>query len=100
MAETQTQATGEAAVGTESAFSSLLKKNFRPATDEKAEAIEGAVGTLCDWALRNSTLLSDDTTESIKALIAVIDQKLSDQINQIMHNEQFQKVESAWRGLH
>jgi type VI secretion system protein ImpC len=101
MAESQRETAGEAAVGTtETAFSGLLKKNFRPATDEKAEAIESAVGTLCDWALRNSTLLSDDTTESIKALIAVIDQKLSDQINQIMHHEEFQKVESAWRGLH
>jgi type VI secretion system protein ImpC len=45
-------------------------------------------------------LLSDDTTESIKSLIAVIDQKLSEQINEIMHSEEFQKVESAWRGLH
>lgn len=100
MAEMQREEATEAGVATESAFSSLLKKSFRPATDEKQEAIEQAVGTLCDWALRNSSLLSDDTTESIKALIAVIDQKLSEQINQIMHHEEFQKVESAWRGLH
>jgi type VI secretion system protein ImpC len=101
MAETQTGAAGaEGELATESAFGSLLKKSFRPATDEKQEMIESAVGTLAEWALRNSNLLSDDTTESIKALIAVIDQKLSDQINQIMHNEEFQKLESAWRGLH
>ena len=29
-----------------------------------------------------------------------IDQKLSEQVNQILHHEDFQKLEGAWRGLH
>ena len=36
---------------------------------------------------------------SIDAMVALIDQKLSKQLDQIMHDEQFQKLESAWRGL-
>jgi type VI secretion system protein ImpC len=32
-------------------------------------------------------------------MIAAIDKKLSDQINQILHQEEFQKLEGAWRGL-
>jgi type VI secretion system protein ImpC len=35
----------------------------------------------------------------VDAMIAEIDQKLSRQVDQILHNEQFQKLESAWRGL-
>jgi type VI secretion system protein ImpC len=37
---------------------------------------------------------------SIEAMIAAIDAKLSEQINIIMHHEDFQQLESAWRGLH
>src|SRR5262245_5482358 len=35
----------------------------------------------------------------VDALIAEIDQKLSQQIDEILHNPRFQKLESAWRGL-
>ncbi len=35
----------------------------------------------------------------VDAMIAEIDQKLSRQIDEILHNPQFQKLESAWRGL-
>ena len=37
---------------------------------------------------------------SIEAIIAAIDAKLTEQINVIMHHEDFQQLESAWRGLH
>ncbi|HEY6881986.1 MAG TPA: type VI secretion system contractile sheath large subunit [Polyangiales bacterium] len=93
--ELTTRATSE-----DEGFSSLLKKSFRPATDEKQKAIEQAVGTLAEWAVRNSKLLSDDTVESIKALIASIDEMLSNQLNEILHHPDFQKLEGAWRGLH
>ena len=32
-------------------------------------------------------------------MIAQIDKRLSSQVDQVLHNEQFQKLESAWRGL-
>jgi type VI secretion system protein ImpC len=35
----------------------------------------------------------------VDAMIAEIDQKLSTQIDEILHHEQYQKLESAWRGL-
>ena len=33
-------------------------------------------------------------------MIAAIDQKLTEQVNRILHNAEFQKLEGAWRGLH
>jgi type VI secretion system protein ImpC len=35
----------------------------------------------------------------VNEMIAEVDSKLSDQVNEIMHHEQYQKLESAWRGL-
>jgi type VI secretion system protein ImpC len=57
------------------------------------------VRTLAEQALRETTVVSDDVIGTIKAIIAEIDKKLSDQVNLIMHSERFQQVESAWRGL-
>ena len=81
-------------------FSLLLKKEFKPKSDQAAEAIQGAVQSLAQQALQNTAMLSDDTLDSITALIAVLDRKLTEQLNLVMHHEDFQKLEGAWRGLH
>ncbi|AHG20950.1 EvpB family type VI secretion protein [Chania multitudinisentens RB-25] len=81
-------------------FSSLLQKEFRPKTDQAKEAVENAVKTLAQQALENTVTLSTDAYRTIQALIAEIDQKLSRQINKIIHHEKFQQLEGAWQGLH
>src|SRR6188768_1602595 len=84
----------------ESSFAELLKKSFRPPTDERQLAIQASMQTLSEWALRDTTVVSEDTVETIKGMIGELDRMLSAQINEILHDEEFQKVESAWRGLH
>lgn len=78
---------------------SLLQKEFKPKTDGARSAVENAVRTLAEQALRESTVVSDDVIGTIKAIIAEIDSKLTEQVNLILHHEKFQAVESAWRGL-
>ena len=81
-------------------FSSLLQKEFKPRSDEAKSAVEAAVLTLAQQALSNTRVIGKDVTQSIQAMIAAIDKKLTDQVNQVLHNDEFQKLESAWRGLH
>ncbi|WP_413816452.1 type VI secretion system contractile sheath large subunit [Pigmentiphaga sp.] len=81
-------------------FSALLQKEFKPKTDEARVAVESAVRTLAHQALENSVVVSEDAYRTIQAIIAAIDEKLSEQINQIMHHADFQQLEGAWRGLH
>ena len=100
MAELEKAAEGGAATTTTSEFDSLLQKNFKPQSSTAKNEVEVAVRTLAQHALEKSTLIGRDTVESINAMIAEIDKKLSAQINAIMHNADFQKLESAWRGLH
>ncbi|AWQ18293.1 EvpB family type VI secretion protein [Pantoea ananatis] len=80
-------------------FSALLNKEFRPKSDQAREAVESAVKTLAQQALENTVTMSSDAYRTIQALIAEIDEKLSQQVNQIIHHDDFQKLESAWRGL-
>ncbi|SIR54880.1 type VI secretion system contractile sheath large subunit [Pseudacidovorax sp. RU35E] len=81
-------------------FASLLQKEFKPRSDEAKSAVETAVLTLAQQALSNTALIGKDVTQSIQAMIAAIDAKLTEQINKIIHHPDYQKLESAWRGLH
>ncbi|MBB5464351.1 type VI secretion system protein ImpC [Paraburkholderia sp. Clong3] len=102
MAEPSTQGQaqpGEASLET-SDFANLLQKEFKPKSEKAKEAVETAVRTLAEQALRDTNVISGDVLATIESLIAQIDEKLTAQINQIIHSEEFQKVESAWRGLH
>ena len=95
-AEAQVQ-TGTIEAGS---FASLLQQEFKPRTDRAREAVEGAVATLASQALAQSSLISDDAVRTIESIIAEIDKKLTDQVNQILHHQDFQQLEGAWRGLH
>ncbi len=82
-------------------LSALLKKEFKPKTEQAQEAVEHAVRTLAHQALENSGVgLSSDAYRTIQAIIAEIDRKMSEQINRVMHHPDFQQLEGAWRGLH
>ncbi len=76
-------------------FSMLLAQEFKPKTDRAKEAVETAVRTLAEQVLADSSVVTDDAIKSIQAVIAEIDKKLSEQINQILHNADFQKLEGA-----
>lgn len=103
MAEAE-QAT-EAQVATQEAgevsdFSALLNKEFKPKSDRAKQEVENAVQTLAEFVLKDTSLVSDDAIASIEAIIAQIDHKLTEQVNKILHHEDFKKLEGSWRGLH
>ena len=101
MADKEAEVAGaEGAVEESDDFSSLLEKNFKPRSPEASSAVSNAVSTLAQQALADTALISDDARSTIESIIAQIDQKLTEQINLIMHHEEFTKLEGAWRGLH
>ncbi len=98
---TETQkAASEGEVQTADDFASLLQQEIKPRTDQAKERVDSAVRTLAQQALADSALVSEDVYATIDAMKAAIDKKLSEQLDQILHHDDFQKLESAWRGLH
>ncbi|UCG49915.1 MAG: type VI secretion system contractile sheath large subunit [Phycisphaerales bacterium] len=93
------RAEGEAVTIEPTEFESLLSKEFKPKSDRAKEAIDAGVRTLAEQALAETALISADAVGTIEAYIAEIDRKLSEQINLIMHHDDFKAIESAWRGL-
>ena len=98
-AETEAQGAAGASIFANDDFANLLQKEFRPKSDTARTAVEEAVKTLAEQALANTSLVSDDALRTIEGIIAEIDKTLTAQVNEILHNEEFQKLESAWRGL-
>ncbi|MEW5836191.1 MAG: type VI secretion system contractile sheath large subunit [Pseudomonadota bacterium] len=81
-------------------FAALLNKEFKPKSERAKEEVESAVRTLAEQVLSKADIVSDDVTQTINAYVAELDRKISEQLNHVMHHEDFQKLESAWRGLH
>ncbi|MFJ4293202.1 type VI secretion system contractile sheath large subunit [Cupriavidus sp. NPDC089707] len=100
MASAQQKQQQAIATADHSDFAALISREFSPKTDQAREAVDLAVKTLAEQALASAFTMSDDAYKSIEAIIGAIDKKLSEQINLILHHEDFQKLESAWRGLH
>lgn len=102
-----------------SEFKTLLAKKFRNDKvydDEKAKKyqnnrkneVEQAVSTLARFLIKKDDLelkekesdqISFGIVKTIELLIKNIDKLLTDQVNLILHHDEFQKLESAWRGL-
>jgi type VI secretion system protein ImpC len=97
--ELQKERAGEAAYQDVDEFSTLLKQSFKPRSERAATEVENAVTTLVKQALADTSLIKGQVLDTIDEMIARLDQKLSVQINEILHNEEFQTLESAWRGL-
>ena len=76
----------------------LLKQNFKPRSERAASEVENAVQTLVTQALADSSVVKGDVIDTIEEMIARLDEKLSEQMNEILHAPEFQKLESAWRG--
>src|SRR6476660_8097713 len=81
-------------------FAALLKQNFKPRTERAATEVENAVSTLVRQALSDTSVIKDDVLDTIEEMIARLDEKLTAQVNEIIHAPEFKQIESAWRGLH
>lgn len=99
-ASQQPLATSAAEATTGNDFEALLTKEFRPKSDSSGQAIRAAVKTLAAQVLEGASVISGDALASIEGIIAEIDRKLSEQVNEILHHEEFQALESSWSGLH
>ena len=81
-------------------FAALLQKEFKPNSDAKQSRIEEAVKTLAQQALADTNVVGHDVFTTVDAMKAALDRALTEQVNRIIHHPDFQKLESAWRGLH
>lgn len=100
MADEQTQKEAQAQGTADSPLLDLLHKKAKIRSKDAKSRVDERVKTLAEMALSHATTVSDDAVSTIKEIIARIDEKLTTQINQILHHPDFQSLEGSWRGLH
>jgi type VI secretion system protein ImpC len=97
--EQQSAATAAPALAEAEEFAQVLKGNFKPRTERAASEVENAIQTLVTQALADSSLIKGEVLDTIEEMIARLDEKLSAQMNEVLHAPEFKQLESAWRGL-
>ena len=84
--------TGEAGVN-------LLDQVVAATKQTEPDRAQDLVKTLVEQALSGTVTFDKNLTRTFNAAIAAIDRKLSAQLNAIMHDPKFLKLEGSWRGL-
>jgi len=98
-----TKAAKSGAAETVQAETSLLDQvlsQTRSRNDEQRQESRRQIATLVEEVMQGQVRLSKDLEATINARIADIDQLLTRQLNEILHQSEFQKLEASWRGLH
>jgi len=99
MAEETETGTGATATATEGSLLERILVEGKLARDQsQREYARDLVGEFVNEVLAGGTV-SNDVVDLINDKIAEIDDLLSAQVNEILHTEEFQKLEGSWRGL-
>ena len=98
--ETKPEAQADNAEAAELSLLDKVVQKGKMARDESQNTYaRDMVGEFVQQILDEQMTVSSDTVAGIEARIAKIDEMLSVQLNEILHAEEFQRLEASWRGL-
>lgn len=83
----------------ESALEILMTKGKLARDDAQKPFARDLVTEFVNQALEQGTVVSKDSVAFINQRILELDDLISNQLNEIMHDPAFQKLEGSWRGL-
>ncbi len=95
----EAQAQAEEAQQEASLLDQILDDGKLARDDTQKEWAKDVLSEFVSQIMEGTMVVSKDTEAMINARIAQIDQLLSNQLNEIMHHADFQKLEASWRGL-
>ena len=92
-------ATAESAPEGGSLLDAIIETSHIATNDQEKVRTRDLISELADQVLAGTVTVSRDLSASMDVRIAEIDAMISEQLNEIMHHADFQKLESSWRGL-
>ncbi len=100
MSSTEEQAGAATETAEGAAELSLLDQAIGATKQTEPDRTQELLKTLTEEAMKGTVTYSKNLTVTFNKAIAAIDNQMSKQLNAVMHNEKFQKMEGTWRGLH
>jgi type VI secretion system protein ImpC len=77
----------------------IIQRGKMARDEAQQERARDLVGEFVHQILDEGMTVSNDTVAMIEAQVAKIDELLTAQLNEILHHEEFQRLEASWRGL-
>lgn len=77
----------------------ILDKGKLARNEIQAQQAKDMIGEFVQELMQGQLVISKNMESALNARIAEIDRLLSAQLNEIIHAEEFQKLEGSWRGL-
>jgi type VI secretion system protein ImpC len=100
MPDMEMAAQGAAAETTELTLLDQIVQEGRVGTDAGTrERGKGLVKQFVNEVLKGQITIARDTEMMINARIAQIDHLISQQLNEVLHHPEYQRLEASWRGL-
>lgn len=102
MAKTKEQDAAAQTVVTEESgglLDKILTEGRMARDDFQKERVKDMIGEFVNQVMSGELTMSKNMDVAINSRIAEIDRLVSAQMNEIMHHEDFQKLEGSWCGL-
>jgi type VI secretion system protein ImpC len=93
------QAKTEAVAEEKSLLDQIIDQGRMARDESQRSRAKDLISEFVSQVMEGAMTVSKDTEAMINARIAQIDKLLSDQLNEVMHHDDFQKLEASWRGL-
>ena len=99
-AAAQPSASAAAAAAEGSLLDEIVTQSKVARSDTEHARAKDIISELVREVMQGTVVVSDNLGVTLDARIAEIDQLLSEQLSEVMHNAEFQQLESSWTGLH
>ena len=77
----------------------ILDEGRLARNEVQVERAKDIIGEFVQQVMQGQMVVAKDTEAMISARIGEIDRLISAQLNEVMHAEEFQRLEASWRGL-
>ena len=96
---TTTSAASVASATEGSLLDQIVTQSKVARSDSEHSRARDIISELVREVLQGTVVVSDNLSVTLDARVAEIDRLISEQLSEVMHHAEFQKLESSWRGL-
>lgn len=97
--EKEERQTAQATTKEEGLLDKIISEGRLARDETQKEYARDLVGEFVKQVMQGAMVVSKDTELMINARIAQLDRLISQQLNEVIHHPDFQKLEASWRGL-
>ena len=98
--QNQAAPTAETVTEARSLLDTIIEEGRMAREENQKARAKDLISEFVSQIMGGAMVVSKDMEAMITARISQLDQLISNQLNEVMHHESFQKLEGSWRGLH